>query len=219
MREFANQKALQNYVELHDLVHLWEGGRAFARRFAQLPPKQCELVDVKTKRGVRRALLFSKAILRAEFEANPFREALAIKRERLQAKRAAKKAADASRGERRALAMKRERLLAKRVAKRAAAAAAADLTPFNPAFLTRVDELELSVRTSNCLKSHNIVYIGDLVQKSEAEMLRTPNFGRKCLNEIKEVLAQVGLHLGMEEPGWPPDNIDELAKRFEGRFS
>jgi len=219
MREFANQKALQNYVELHDLVHLWEGGRAFARRFAQLPPKQCELVDVKTKRGVRRALLFSKAILRAEFEANPFREALAIKRERLQAKRAAKKAADASHGERRALAMKRERLLAKRVAKRAAAAAAADLTPFNPAFLTRVDELELSVRTSNCLKSHNIVYIGDLVQKSEAEMLRTPNFGRKCLNEIKEVLAQVGLHLGMEEPGWPPDNIDELAKRFEGRFS
>jgi len=219
MREFANQKALQNYVELHDLVYLWEGGRAFARRFAQLPPKQCELVDVKTKRGVRRALLFSKAILRAEFEANPFREALAIKRERLQAKRAAKKAADASRGERRALAMKRERLLAKRVAKRAAAAAAADLTPFNPAFLTRVDELELSVRTSNCLKSHNIVYIGDLVQKSEAEMLRTPNFGRKCLNEIKEVLAQVGLHLGMEEPGWPPDNIDELAKRFEGRFS
>jgi DNA-directed RNA polymerase subunit alpha len=85
--------------------------------------------------------------------------------------------------------MKRERLLAKRVAKRAAAAAAADLTPFNPAFLTRVDVLELSVRTSNCLKSHNIVYIGDLVQKSEAEMLRTPNFGRKCLNEIKEVLA------------------------------
>ena len=68
MREFANQKALQNYVELHDLVHLWEGGRAFARRFAQLPPKQCELVDVKTKRGVRRALLFSKASLRAEFE-------------------------------------------------------------------------------------------------------------------------------------------------------
>jgi hypothetical protein len=95
MREFANQKALQNYVELHDLVYLWEGGRAFARRFAQLPPKQCELVDVKTKRGVRRALLFSKAILLAEFEANPFREALAIKRERLQAKRAAKKASDA----------------------------------------------------------------------------------------------------------------------------
>ncbi|HEY7243612.1 MAG TPA: DNA-directed RNA polymerase subunit alpha [Xanthobacteraceae bacterium] len=87
--------------------------------------------------------------------------------------------------------------------------------PFNPAFLKKVDELELSVRSANCLKNDNIVYIGDLVQKSEAEMLRTPNFGRKSLNEIKEVLAQMGLHLGMEVPGWPPDNIDELAKRFE----
>src|SRR6266496_1988848 len=69
---------------------------------------------------------------------------------------------------------------------------------FNPAFLKKVDELELSVRSANCLKNDNIVYIGDLVQKSEAEMLRTPNFGRKSLNEIKEVLAQMGLHLGME---------------------
>ena len=86
---------------------------------------------------------------------------------------------------------------------------------FNPAFLKKVDELELSVRSANCLKNDNIVYIGDLVQKSEAEMLRTPNFGRKSLNEIKEVLAQMGLHLGMEITGWPPDNIDELAKRFE----
>ena len=75
---------------------------------------------------------------------------------------------------------------------------------FNPAFLKKVDELELSVRSANCLKNDNIVYIGDLVQKSEAEMLRTPNFGRKSLNEIKEVLAQMGLHLGMEVPGWPP---------------
>src|SRR5213082_1713391 len=71
---------------------------------------------------------------------------------------------------------------------------------FNPAFLKKVDELELSVRSANCLKNDNIVYIGDLVQKSEAEMLRTPNFGRKSLNEIKEVLAQMGLHLGMEIP-------------------
>jgi hypothetical protein len=63
---------------------------------------------------------------------------------------------------------------------------------FNPAFLKKVDELELSVRSANCLKNDNIVYIGDLVQKSEAEMLRTPNFGRKSLNEIKEVLAQMG---------------------------
>ncbi len=63
---------------------------------------------------------------------------------------------------------------------------------FNPAFLKKVDELELSVRSANCLKNDNIVYIGDLVQKSEAEMLRTPNLGRKSLNEIKEVLAQMG---------------------------
>ena len=89
---------------------------------------------------------------------------------------------------------------------------------FNPAFLKKVDELELSVRSANCLKNDNIVYIGDLVQKSEAEMLRTPNFGRKSLNEIKEVLAQMGLHLGMEVPGWPPENIEELAKRFEDHY-
>ncbi len=86
---------------------------------------------------------------------------------------------------------------------------------FNPALLKKVDELELSVRSANCLKNDNIVYIGDLIQKTEAEMLRTPNFGRKSLNEIKEVLAQMGLHLGMEVTGWPPDNSEELAKRFE----
>jgi hypothetical protein len=62
--------------------------------------------------------------------------------------------------------------------------------PFNPALLKKVDELELSVRSANCLKNDNIVYIGDLIQKTEAEMLRTPNFGRKSLNEIKEVLAR-----------------------------
>ncbi|HEX2512043.1 MAG TPA: DNA-directed RNA polymerase subunit alpha C-terminal domain-containing protein, partial [Xanthobacteraceae bacterium] len=89
---------------------------------------------------------------------------------------------------------------------------------FNAALLKKVDELELSVRSANCLKNDNIVYIGDLVQKTEAEMLRTPNFGRKSLNEIKEVLAQMGLHLGMEVPGWPPENIDELAKRFEDHY-
>src|ERR1700688_3927409 len=86
---------------------------------------------------------------------------------------------------------------------------------FNPAFLKKVDELELSVRSANCLKNDNIVYIGDLVQKTEAEMLRTPNFGRKSLNEIKEVLANMGLHLGMEIPAWPPENIEELAKRID----
>ncbi len=89
---------------------------------------------------------------------------------------------------------------------------------FNPALLKKVDELELSVRSANCLKNDNIVYIGDLIQKSEAEMLRTPNFGRKSLNEIKEVLAQMGLHLGMDVPGWPPENIEELAKRFEDHY-
>ena len=89
---------------------------------------------------------------------------------------------------------------------------------FNPALLKKVDELELSVRSANCLKNDNIVYIGDLIQKTEAEMLRTPNFGRKSLNEIKEVLAQMGLHLGMEVQGWPPENIDELAQRFEEHY-
>jgi DNA-directed RNA polymerase subunit alpha len=89
---------------------------------------------------------------------------------------------------------------------------------FNPALLKKVDELELSVRSANCLKNDNIVYIGDLIQKTEAEMLRTPNFGRKSLNEIKEVLAGMGLHLGMDVAGWPPENIEELAKRFEEHY-
>jgi hypothetical protein len=92
---------------------------------------------------------------------------------------------------------------------------AAETRAFNPAFLRRVDELDFSVRTANCLKNDNVVYIGDLVQKTEGEMLRTPNFGRKCMNEIKELLAPMGLHLGMRVPGWPPENIEELAARFE----
>ncbi|MCB1882515.1 MAG: DNA-directed RNA polymerase subunit alpha [Geminicoccaceae bacterium] len=90
--------------------------------------------------------------------------------------------------------------------------------PFNPNLLRKVDELELSVRSANCLKNDNIVYIGDLVQKSEAEMLRTPNFGRKSLNEIKEVLTQMGLHLGMDVTGWPPENIEDLARKVEEPF-
>ena len=90
--------------------------------------------------------------------------------------------------------------------------------PFNPALLKKVDELELSVRSANCLKNDNIVYIGDLIQKTEAEMLRTPNFGRKSLNEIKEVLANMGLHLGMDVPNWPPENIEDLAKKFEDQI-
>ena len=90
--------------------------------------------------------------------------------------------------------------------------------PFDRNLLRKVDELELSVRSANCLKNDNIVYIGDLVQKTEAEMLRTPNFGRKSLNEIKEVLAKMGIHLGMETPGWPPENIEELIKKCDEHF-
>ena len=86
---------------------------------------------------------------------------------------------------------------------------------FNKNLLRKVDELELSVRSMNCLKNDNIIYIGDLVQKSEGEMLRTPNFGRKSLNEIKEVLNGMSLYLGMEIPNWPPDNIAELSKKLE----
>ena len=90
--------------------------------------------------------------------------------------------------------------------------------PFNRNLLRKVDELELSVRSANCLKNDNIIYIGDLVQKSEADMLRTPNFGRKSLNEIKEVLGHMGLHLGMEIPTWPPENIEDMAKKLEDPF-
>ena len=93
-----------------------------------------------------------------------------------------------------------------------------DDLPFNRNLLRKVDELELSVRSANCLKNDNIVYIGDLVQKTEQEMLRTPNFGRKSLNEIKEVLATMGLHLGMQVPGWPPENIEDLAKKLDEPF-
>jgi DNA-directed RNA polymerase subunit alpha len=94
----------------------------------------------------------------------------------------------------------------------------ADELPFNKNLLRKVDELELSVRSANCLKNDNIIYIGDLVQKTEADMLRTPNFGRKSLNEIKEVLSHMGLHLGMEIPLWPPENIEDLAKRLEDPY-
>ena len=96
-----------------------------------------------------------------------------------------------------------------------AAADVGDTAQINRYLLKKVDELELSVRSANCLKNDNIIYIGDLVQKTEAEMLRTPNFGRKSLNEIKEVLSSMGLRLGMEIPGWPPENIEEMAKKLE----
>ncbi len=94
-----------------------------------------------------------------------------------------------------------------------------DELPFNKNLLKKVDELELSVRSANCLKNENIVYIGDLVRKTEGEMLRTPNFGRKSLNEIKEVLSDMGLRFGMEVDSWPPENIDDLAKKYEDPFN
>lgn len=90
--------------------------------------------------------------------------------------------------------------------------------PFNRNLLKKVEELELSVRSANCLKNENIVYIGDLVQKTESELLRTPNFGRKSLNEIKEVLVEMGLELGMIVPEWPPENIEDLARKLEDHY-
>lgn len=91
--------------------------------------------------------------------------------------------------------------------------------PFDKSLLKRVDELELSVRSQNCLKNDNIIYIGDLVCKTESEMLKTPNFGRKSLNEIKEVLTFMGLRFGMKIEGWPPENIEELAKQYQDPFN
>jgi DNA-directed RNA polymerase subunit alpha len=93
-----------------------------------------------------------------------------------------------------------------------------DTNQLNRYLLKKVDELELSVRSANCLKNDNIIYIGDLVQKTEAEMLRTPNFGRKSLNEIKEVLSSMGLRLGMDIPNWPPENIEDMAKKLEAEL-
>lgn len=90
--------------------------------------------------------------------------------------------------------------------------------PFNPVLLKKVDELELSVRSQNCLKNDNIVYIGDLVCKTEAEMLKTPNFGRKSLNEIKDILAGFGLKFGMDVDEWPPENLEGLAKKYEDPY-
>lgn len=89
---------------------------------------------------------------------------------------------------------------------------------FDPNLLRKVDELELSVRSQNCLKNDNIVYIGDLVIKSENEMLKTPNFGRKSLNEIKDVLSSMNLNFGMTIPEWPPEKIEELAKKYENSY-
>jgi DNA-directed RNA polymerase subunit alpha len=80
---------------------------------------------------------------------------------------------------------------------------------FDPILLRPVDELELTVRSANCLKAENIYYIGDLIQRTENELLKTPNLGRKSLNEIKEVLASRGLTLGMKLESWPPAGLDK----------
>ena len=90
--------------------------------------------------------------------------------------------------------------------------------PFDPKLLKHVDELELSVRANNCLKNDHINYLGELVQKTEADMLKTPNFGRKSLNEIKAQLEAMGFSLGMSVPGWPPENIGQLAKKYENPY-
>ena len=93
-----------------------------------------------------------------------------------------------------------------------------DELPFDKNLLRKVDELELSVRSANCLANDNIKYIGELVQKTENDMLRTPNFGRKSLNEIKTALAELGLNVGMQVEAWPPENIEELSKKFEEHY-
>lgn len=81
----------------------------------------------------------------------------------------------------------------------------------DPVLERPVDDLELTVRSANCLKAENIYYIGDLIQRTETELLKTPNLGRKSLNEIKEVLASRGLTLGMRLDGWPPEGLERLA--------
>jgi DNA-directed RNA polymerase subunit alpha len=90
-----------------------------------------------------------------------------------------------------------------------------DSSEVDPNLLKSVDEMELSVRSANCLKAEQINYVGDLVQKTEQELLKTPNFGKKSLNEIKEVLASLGLSLGMKLEGWPPVDLPEVPEGEE----
>ncbi len=84
-----------------------------------------------------------------------------------------------------------------------------DQQSVNPIFLRPVDDLELTVRSANCLKAENIYYIGDLIQRSEMELLKTPNLGKKSLTEIKDVLASRSLSLGMKLENWPPESYGE----------
>ena len=83
---------------------------------------------------------------------------------------------------------------------------------FDPVLLRPVDDLELTVRSANCLKAENIFYIGDLIQRTEVELLRTPNLGKKSLTEIKDILALKGLSLGMRLENWPPDNLADQSQ-------
>ena len=86
-----------------------------------------------------------------------------------------------------------------------------DIPQIDPVLLRPVDDLELTVRSANCLKAENIYYIGDLVQRSEMELLKTPNLGKKSLTEIKDVLATHSLSLGIKLEDWPPKNIEKRS--------
>jgi DNA-directed RNA polymerase subunit alpha len=87
-----------------------------------------------------------------------------------------------------------------------------DAPDFDPVLMRPVDDLELTVRSANCLKAENIFYIGDLIQRTEVELLKTPNLGRKSLTEIKDVLASKGLSLGMRLENWPPESLVEPSQ-------
>jgi Bacterial RNA polymerase, alpha chain C terminal domain len=92
----------------------------------------------------------------------------------------------------------------------------AEELPFDPVLLTRIRDINFSVRTFNCLDNDNVIYLGDLVQLTEADVFRKPNMGRRSVREIKETLVGMGLHLGMDvPPPWPPENIEVLAQRYE----
>ena len=96
---------------------------------------------------------------------------------------------------------------------RPAAAVTPEVTAsLNPHLLKKVEELELSVRAANCLKNDNIVYVGDLVRKTEEDLRKTPNFGARSMNEIRDVLKTMGLSFGMQVTDWPPENIEELVQ-------
>lgn len=87
--------------------------------------------------------------------------------------------------------------------------------PFDKKLLTKLENIDLSVRCHNCLKNENIIYVGDLVTKTEESLLNTPNFGRKSLEDLKKWLEKSGLHLSMKVKGWPPKDLEELSRKYE----